>query len=234
MQIRILTQYLENHKRLVVPQLGSFIVKEPGRSILFSELLKRDDGVLRGLLCAQGVSELEAAGEIDRFVFEIRHAVERGEQYTLAGFGVMKPGPNDTIAFVYDPKPEKPASSSETSADAAGNAPRRAALQHDKVAEAVKSAFAQPHVSSSVKMNPDPSVRGLRYGKPHKNTDAYRYVDHAPRRRVDRFVWIGVVAAVLAMAAIAFGFWREARERQAETEYIEYPQEAVPQAAENF
>ena len=52
-------------------------------------------------------------------------------------------------------------------------------------------------------MNPDPSVRGLRYGKPPKNTDAYRYVDRVPRRRADRFIWIAVIAALLAVAAIA-------------------------------
>ena len=48
--IRTISQYLESHKRLVVPQLGTFIVKEPGVSIVFSELLKRDDGTLRRLL----------------------------------------------------------------------------------------------------------------------------------------------------------------------------------------
>lgn len=77
-------------------------------------------------------------------------------------------------------------------------------------------------------MDPDPSVRGLRYGKPPKNTDAYTYVDRAPRRRTDRFVWIAVIAAVLALAAIAFGLWHDARKQQAETEYIELP--AVPQS----
>ena len=71
-------------------------------------------------------------------------------------------------------------------------------------------------------MNPDPSVRGLRYGKPPKNTDAYTYVDRAPRRRADRFIWIAVIAAILALGAIAFGLWHDARE-QAETEYIELP-----------
>ena len=74
-------------------------------SVVFSELLKRDDGVLRGLLRAGGMGELEAAGEIDRFVFEVRHAVEHGAEYRLDGFGVMRPGPNATIAFVYEPQP---------------------------------------------------------------------------------------------------------------------------------
>ena len=89
MLIRTISQYLESHKRLVVPQLGTFIVKEPGVSIVFSELLKRDDGTLRRLLIDGGLSELEAAGEIDRFVFEVRHAVEHGAEFRLDGFGVM-------------------------------------------------------------------------------------------------------------------------------------------------
>ena len=50
MLVQTISQYLGSHKRLVVPQLGTFIVKEPGVSIVFSELLKRDDGVLCGLL----------------------------------------------------------------------------------------------------------------------------------------------------------------------------------------
>lgn len=111
--IPIIKQYLAAHKRLVVPQLGAFIVKEPERSIVFSELLKRDDGVLRGLLRDGGTGDLEAAGEIDRFVFEVRHAVERGQEYPLEGLGVMKPGPNGTIAFVYAPAPAAPLSGGE-------------------------------------------------------------------------------------------------------------------------
>ena len=76
MLITVISQYLTEHKRLVVPQLGAFVVKEAGRSVLFSELLRRDDGLLRGLLRERGLSELEAAGDIDRFVFEIRHEVQ--------------------------------------------------------------------------------------------------------------------------------------------------------------
>ena len=98
MLVQTISQYLGSHKRLVVPQLGTFIVKEPGVSIVFSELLKRDDGVLRGLLREAGVGELEAAGEIDRFVFEVRHAVQHGQEFRLDGFGVLRPGPNGTIA----------------------------------------------------------------------------------------------------------------------------------------
>ena len=139
MLIHTISQYLESHKRLVVPQLGTFIVKEPGVSIVFSELLKRDDGTLRRLLIG--------GGPID-----------------------------------------------------------------------------EPRVSISAKMAPDPSVRGLRYGKPPKNTDAYTYVDRPPRRRkADRFIWIALIAAALAVAAIAFGYLREAKDRETEMQYLEQP-----------
>lgn len=112
MLIPVIAQYLSSHRRLIIPQMGAFIVKEPGRSVLFSELLKRDDGVLRSLLVAGGASELEAGGEIDRFVFEVRHAIQQGREFPLEGLGVLKPGPNETIAFTYAPQP----------AGAAGNA----------------------------------------------------------------------------------------------------------------
>ncbi len=253
MLIYIVSQYLAAHKRLVIPQLGTFIVKEPGRSVLFSELLRRDDGVLRQLLRDEGMAELEAAGEIDRFVFEIRHAVEHGRDYPLPGFGVMKPGPNATIAFVYEPRTETlqgedretpPSGPAETPQGGAGETPQGGAatagrspqLQPGKLSEAVKTAFAEPRVSSSVKMNPDPSVRGLRYGKPPKSTDAYTFVDRAPRRRIDRVViWLAILAAAIAVAAIAFGYFRDMQERRAEAEYLQLtqPQPSATPAADD-
>ena len=50
MIVELISKYLETHKRLVVPNLGAFIVKIPGESVLFSNLIKNDDGVLRSLL----------------------------------------------------------------------------------------------------------------------------------------------------------------------------------------
>ncbi len=44
------------------------------------------------------------------------------------------------------------------------------------------------------------------------------------RRGVDRFLLVAILAVVIAVAAIAFGFWREARERQAEAEMLQMEQ----------
>lgn len=95
----IIGEYLKHNKRLVVPKLGTFIVKAQGGVILFSDLMRNDDGVLRSLLMAYGMKELEANGLIDRLVFEVRHATSRGESYTIEGLGDFTQGPNNTLTF---------------------------------------------------------------------------------------------------------------------------------------
>ena len=103
MIVEIIYNYLQANKRLVVPNLGAFIVKQSadgGRKVLFSPLFKTDDGVLRKLLIEKGVNELEAAGVIDRFVFEINHRLDNGGVCALEGFGALKRGANGSMSFV--------------------------------------------------------------------------------------------------------------------------------------
>ncbi len=101
----ILIEYLKHNKRIVVPKLGAFIVKQPSGIIRFSELMRNDDGVLKALLMAYGVQELEASGMISRFVFEIRHAITSGKSFTVEHLGEFIPGENNTITFRYQHEP---------------------------------------------------------------------------------------------------------------------------------
>ena len=101
----ILVEYLKYNKRIVVPKLGAFIVKQPSGIIRFTDLMRNDDGVLRSLLMAYGMSELEAIGKIDRFVFEIRHAISQGERYVIANLGEFRAGDNNNILFNHKSTP---------------------------------------------------------------------------------------------------------------------------------
>lgn len=101
----ILIEYLKHNKRIVVPKLGVFIVKQPSGIIRFSDLMRNDDGVLKSLLMAYGVKELEATGMISRFVFEIRHAISEGKSYTIERLGEFTPSENNTITFKYRHEP---------------------------------------------------------------------------------------------------------------------------------
>ena len=102
MIVEIIAKYLESNKRLVVPNLGAFIVKVPRETILFSNLIKSDDGVLRAQLAQRGMSELDAAALIDRFVFEVNYRLEHSGVCALAAFGVLRAAHNGTVAFTYD------------------------------------------------------------------------------------------------------------------------------------
>lgn len=102
MIVEIIAKYLESNKRLVIPNLGAFIVKVPAQTVLFSNLIKNDDGVLRALLRDGGMSELDAAALIDRFVFEVNYRLEHSQVCALSGFGVLRSGKNGTVSFAYD------------------------------------------------------------------------------------------------------------------------------------
>ena len=194
MLIPVIAQYLRSHRRLIIPQMGAFIVKEPGQSVLFSELLKRDDGVLRSLLVAAGSSELEAGGEIDRFVFEVRHAIQQGREFPLAGLGVLKPGPNETIAFTYVPQPAEPTAATT---DAAATASANTAAASDAPPEPPSRPSPQPTFRPEKSQRPrskpsttatDPRANRNRHLRPvrHRNPHLRHRNPRKPNRQRPR------------------------------------------------
>lgn len=104
MVVEVISKYLATNKRLVVPNLGTFIVKKAGEQILFSNLMKGDDGVLRGLLVEEGLSAIESAAVLDRFVFEANFRLQQGLACSLKNFGTLRNGDNGTVLFDYEPQ----------------------------------------------------------------------------------------------------------------------------------
>lgn len=250
----IIIDYLTTHRRLVVPGLGAFIRKSDTQEVVFSEMLKRDDGVLGALLAERGLGEIEAAGAIDRFIFELRHTIDSNSVFRVEGLGVFARGENGVIRFRYLPaqvgEPVQPTPAEEPtlqpepvvaiepetepqSEPAVAEEPvtsqpvaeLQASEQRSRIKELMRFSDEHPreHRSSSQPRRTDPSVRGLRYGKPQKTTDAYTYVNSAPSRRPDSFVILAVVAVIIALGAIIYGYWNDRRKEQLETEYYELP-----------
>ncbi len=237
-----ITRYLLLHKRIVVPALGAFVVNPSNGELLFVELLKQDDGVLRNLLTVDGLSPVDAAGAIDRFVFEIRHRVESGGTATLKGIGRLSRAEDGLYRFEYDPYAGHtdiavPASVPEQQSAEPEPAPKPEPVLPDPVPEPEPEPEPEPkpvkepepayipepqpvkepvieelaaptnEVRPRTIMTPETYVKGLRYGKPNRpSKDDIRYVGSSPRRRIDKFVIIAVVAAVLALTAIIYGY----------------------------
>lgn len=78
------------------------MVKESGER-LFSDLLCTDDGVLFSLLRDKGLSEMEAAVTIDRFIFEVRHELEEYGYCRLGDIGTLRIDPETKVLRLNPP-----------------------------------------------------------------------------------------------------------------------------------
>lgn len=97
----VILEYLGSNRRLIVPGLGAFMVKDTGERV-FSDLLRNDDGVLTSLLC-NVMSDMEAAVTIDRFVFEVRHELEQYGYCRLGEVGTLRIEPENGVLRLYPP-----------------------------------------------------------------------------------------------------------------------------------
>ena len=238
--VRIIAQYLDTHKRLVIPGLGMFLVKEEPRKVVFTELMSRDDGVLQALLVEQGMTALAAAGELNRFVFEVRHAIESGREFEMQGFGVLRPAGNGTMRFDHRPlttvlpdvaleiepeqvqkvrhverieeprRPVQPAQPAEESKEE----PKEEVAEEEAVDEEIQTEadLTEPNEDHdeepSETDDEDPFMEEDEEDElpqPRRVRRVARPTQQKPK--VDRFLLVAIVAAVLALLAIGYGMY---------------------------
>ena len=224
----IIVEYLKHNKRLCVPKLGTFIVKQSSGDIIFSDLMRNDDGVLRSLLMASGVKELEASGIIDRYVFEVRHAISSEGRMVIDGFGEFSADRNNTITFVAkhtvtprpqpvateSPKPKSPKPKSPKQGYKGRVKPPVEILEERKVPKLsdrqdlqAKRGMKQGTKSQRIEEEenitlgkPDAYLRGLKYdSKKNKKREESGHSDRAANPRI-KWVIIGLIVAIAAVA----------------------------------
>ena len=235
--VRIIAQYLDTHKRLVIPGLGMFLVKEEPRKVVFTELMSRDDGVLQALLVEQGMTALAAAGELNRFVFEVRHAIESGREFEMQGFGVLRPAGNGTMRFDHRPlttvlpdvaleiepeqvqkvrhverieEPRRPVQPAQQAAEE----PKEEVAEEEEVEEAIQTEadlnepIEDHDEEPSETDDEDPFMEEDEEDElpqPRRVRRVARPTQQKPK--VDRFLLVAIVAAVLALLAIGYGMY---------------------------
>ena len=238
--VRIIAQYLDTHKRLVIPGLGMFLVKVEPRKVVFTELMSRDDGVLQALLVEQGMTALAAAGELNRFVFEVRHAIESGREFEMQGFGVLRPAGNGTMRFDHRPlttvlpdvaleiEPEQVQKVRHVERIEEPRRPIQPAQPAEEPAEEPKEEAAdEEEVEGEIQTEADPDEPMEDHDEEqHEPDDEDPFMEEddedelpQPRRvrrvarptqqkpKVDRFLLVAIVAAVLVLLAIGYGMY---------------------------
>lgn len=208
----ILIEYLKHNKRIVVPKLGAFIVKQPSGIIRFTDLMRNDDGVLRSLLVAYGMSELEATGKIDRFVFEIRHAISQQGRFTLSGFGSFRASENNTIVFSHHSEPMVIGGNVKPPIEVL-NAEKLKLQRLNKATNASMPAEKPKRVTQKLKpakdnilthSKPDSYLRGLNYDDRKKKHDEERMDKRRKPRRGTPLLPLFILVLV---ACSIYGLW---------------------------
>ena len=93
----IITDYLHQHRRLVIPDLGAFLKKEGGE-VVFAPFLNKNDGILTGLVRQNyGASSTEAEGIITKYVDNVLETVDTKGAYLLSPLGWLKKDPNGLL-----------------------------------------------------------------------------------------------------------------------------------------
>lgn len=191
--VEVITEYLRDNRKLVVPNLGAFIVKETGERI-FSDLLRADDGVLVSLLRAKGLSEMETAVTIDRFVFETRHEMELYGYCRLGDLGTLRIEPETRVVRLYEPVygempkqtpyvPE-PVVIEETDEDKRQESVEE---KEEPITPPTPQSTSQPAEKTEVERKPRPMVQ--------------------PRKKFDYVMLFAIVILVVALAGIAYGVY---------------------------
>ena len=259
MIVELISKYLESNKRLVVPNLGAFIVKEAGRVVLFSNLIKGDDGVLRSLLVEAGVSELETAAALDRFVFEVNFRLESTGECLLDGFGVLKSGVNGTVSFVYQPAAKGEVLDGNVAPREDNTVVQPKVKVEEKLAEKVVESLPdsedvqidvvprqkpaprrevevkRPQQREERRQRPQEDyTKGLRYGKGRKVVTGREGATSRKSSKSDLIMKIAIIAALLAIGALVYGFIMDMRASKYDAPFIDNSEiyEDVPESAE--
>ncbi|MDR0560473.1 MAG: hypothetical protein LBG92_09890 [Prevotellaceae bacterium] len=96
---KILRETVTENRRVIIPDLGAFISDSVENTIVFSTLLKYNDGLLAGKLRASGIDNPELA--TGKFVSGIVNTLERGEVFNIKGLGYFY-REEENLQFKFD------------------------------------------------------------------------------------------------------------------------------------
>jgi cell division septation protein DedD len=98
---KYLIELLETNNRVIVPDLGAFIIRqqEP-RELVFNDLLAFNDGMLTAhIKQVEGISMSKAQVKIEEFVDQVKQVLTRGDIYYLEHLGYLKMDDSSKIEF---------------------------------------------------------------------------------------------------------------------------------------
>ena len=99
---KYLSRLLELNHRVIIPDLGAFIIRQQDpKELVFNDLLAFDDGVLtEQLIQDEKLSKTEAQSRIKQFVEKVKKILQKGDEYPLENIGTLKMDASSRIKIV--------------------------------------------------------------------------------------------------------------------------------------
>lgn len=238
---RVIEAILQEKGRVIVPDLGMFVKRPDGR-VLFSELMREDDGAMRSALAA-GRGETEAQQLIEEFVAGVNKTLNRGLSYRLEGFGVLSLDDRGGIVFhskaATEPAP-KPAPEPEqqpVQEPQPAPQPELQPVQEPEPAPQPVPAPApkpQPQPEQQPAPQPQPQLAPKTTQLPESEPEPERVhrprhgARRKPRRKFDLFLIVTICVIAAAIGVLFYGLWIQSKNSEPEMvsdTVIEQPQE---------
>lgn len=97
---KIIVEYIESHRRITIPALGTIIHTGADSPLLFVEFANDDDQTLRSLIAARcDISDIEAVGMLEEFVSQAHRALSSSGEYSIGGAILLVRGDDGVISI---------------------------------------------------------------------------------------------------------------------------------------
>ena len=196
--VEVIAEHLRTNRKLIIPGFGAFMVKESGERI-FSDLLRTDDGVLTSLLQSKGLSEMENAVVVDRFIFKVRHELEQYGYYRLGEVGTLRVEPTTKALRLYPPvQGEMPKQTPYVPKRVESRESRVESIQKEQREEQRQE---QKHAPNDTNTTNDSNISDNHTAP----TAPKRPIQ--PRKKFDFVMLVAVIILVVALLGIGYGWY---------------------------
>ena len=215
----IISGYLKNNKRIVVPELGAFLRKSADQNIVFVPFLNQEDGVLSNLVAENlGIEPTNAQQLIKKYAESVKGALSAKGEYLIDGIGMLRLDYNGSIFLDTNTENSATPESAETTQSATPTSTQVEIPQENKAqttepttpAATPKETEQYGGIFSIAATNTaEETPKQTRTVPTEINLD-YDYSDGAesdkPKKKSDLFLVFAIIAAIVAILSIVYGY----------------------------
>lgn len=100
----IIAQYINSETRLIIPEVGTLLRRKESGEVVFTEMLRKNDGVLVGLVVnGMDVSPSRANEIVGGYVEVIKQELATRKKFILDGVGVLLRRADGGVDFSFNP-----------------------------------------------------------------------------------------------------------------------------------